>query len=62
MNKFKLTKPWILWLLWLVQALGLGDIKDTDKAVIFKNRAMCQLKLDKYEKAVADATEGLPSS
>jgi len=49
-------------MLWLVQALGLGDIKDTDKAVIFKNRAMCQLKLDKYEKAVADATEGLPSS
>ncbi|WAR16167.1 UN45B-like protein [Mya arenaria] len=42
-----------------VKALGLGDLKDSDKAVIYKNRSMCQLKLDKYEKAVADATESL---
>lgn len=39
------------------KALDLGDIKDTDKAVIYKNRAMCNLKLEKFEKAADDATQ-----
>jgi len=39
------------------KALDLGDIKDTDKAVIYKNRSMCNLKLEKYETAVNDATQ-----
>jgi tetratricopeptide (TPR) repeat protein len=38
-------------------ALHLGDIKDTDKAVIYKNRSMCNLKLEKYKEAIDDASE-----
>lgn len=41
------------------EALNLGDIKDTDKAVVYKNRAMCNLKLEKNKEAVEDATQAL---
>ncbi|XP_060594947.1 protein unc-45 homolog B-like [Ruditapes philippinarum] len=40
-------------------ALHFGDIKDTDKAVIYKNRSMCNLKLEKYKEAIDDASESL---
>ncbi|XP_048589916.1 protein unc-45 homolog A isoform X3 [Nematostella vectensis] len=40
-----------------------GDEKDKEKqkekAVIYKNRAACQLKLEKYEAAIKDATKAL---
>lgn len=39
------------------EALDLGDMKETDRAVIFKNRSMCHLKLEKYYEAASDATE-----
>ena len=38
------------------QALDLGDMKDTDKAIIYKNRAACHLKREKYSAAVQDAS------
>lgn len=38
------------------QALDLGDLKETDKAIIYKNRAACHLKKDKFSAAVQDAT------
>ena len=38
-------------------ALQLGDIKDTDKAVIYKNRSMCNIKLEKFKEAIDDASE-----
>ncbi|KAL4218417.1 Protein unc-45 A [Mactra antiquata] len=41
------------------KALVLGDIKDTDKAVIYKNRAMCNINLEKFKEAANDATESL---
>nr|KAG5698914.1 hypothetical protein BaRGS_006808 [Batillaria attramentaria] len=41
------------------QALDLGQLKDTDKAVIYKNRAACRLKLDNHESAIEDATKSL---
>lgn len=41
------------------QALDLGDLKDSDKAIIYKNRAACHLKREKYSAAVQDATSSL---
>ncbi|CAG2213903.1 UNC45 [Mytilus edulis] len=41
------------------QALDLGDLKETDKAIIYKNRAACHLKKDKFSAAVQDATASL---
>ena len=41
------------------QALELSEIKATEKAVIFKNRAMCRLKVGDFVGAVSDATKGL---
>ena len=38
------------------QALELGSLKDADKAIIYKNRAACHLKKDKYRDAVKDAS------
>ena len=38
------------------QALDLGDMKDADKAIIYKNRAACHLKREKYSAAVQDAS------
>ena len=40
------------------EALELNDIKETDKAIIYKNRAMCHLKLEEYDDAIKDATSG----
>ena len=40
------------------EALYLGDMKDSDKATIHKNRAMCHLKLEEYDDAVKDASDG----
>ena len=40
-------------------ALAISNIKETEKAVTFKNRAMCRLKIDDFEGAVSDATKGL---
>ena len=36
-----------------------GDIKDTEKANLYKNRAMCYLKVSQHENAVNDATRGM---
>ena len=36
-----------------------GDIKDTEKANLYKNRAMCYLKVNQHENAVNDATKGM---
>lgn len=44
------------------KALDQGDIKDLDKAVIYKNRSMCHLKLGHFQDAVRDATESLDIS
>lgn len=41
------------------QALDLGDMKDADKAIIYKNRAACHLKREKYSAAVQDASSSL---
>ncbi|XP_063406665.1 protein unc-45 homolog B-like isoform X1 [Mytilus trossulus] len=41
------------------QALDLGELKETDKAIIYKNRAACHLKKDKFSAAVQDATASL---
>ena len=38
------------------KSLSLGDMKDSDRAVIYKNLAACHLKLNDYEKAIEDAT------
>lgn len=42
------------------EALEFSDtcLKDTEKAVIYKNRAACYLKLEQYQNAVDDATAG----
>ena len=40
------------------QALDLSDIKDSEKANLYKNRAMCYLKMDSFEEAAKDATQG----
>ena len=39
-------------------ALELSDVKDSEKANLYKNRAMCYLKINKYEEAVQDSTQG----
>ena len=39
-------------------ALELSDVKDSEKANLYKNRAMCYLKISKYEEAVRDSTQG----
>ncbi|KAL5014688.1 hypothetical protein ScPMuIL_008958 [Solemya velum] len=43
------------------EALEFSDtcLKDTEKAVIYKNRAACYLKLEQYQNAVDDATAAL---
>lgn len=41
------------------QALDLGQSKDADKAIIYKNRAACELKLNNHESAIKDATKSL---
>ena len=38
------------------QALEAGNMKDADKAVIYKNRAACRLKLEDYQAAIEDCT------
>ena len=38
------------------KALGIVDIKDGDKAVIFKNRAACHLKTEDYQSVIDDCT------
>jgi len=38
------------------QALNCDDMKDADKAVIYKNMAAFHLKQEDYPKAVKDAT------
>ncbi|BFZ11471.1 hypothetical protein BsWGS_14510 [Bradybaena similaris] len=41
------------------QALAAPTIKDSDKAVIYKNRAACFLKQGQYQAAIDDATRSL---
>ncbi|CAG5124054.1 unnamed protein product, partial [Candidula unifasciata] len=41
------------------QALEASTLKDSDKAVIYKNKAACYLKLGQYQMAVEDATRSL---
>ncbi|XP_021343460.1 protein unc-45 homolog A-like [Mizuhopecten yessoensis] len=41
------------------KALEISDLKDADKAAIYKNMAACHLKQEKYEEAVEDATAAL---
>ncbi|XP_013379041.1 protein unc-45 homolog B [Lingula anatina] len=41
------------------KALEESDAKPQDKGVLYKNRAACYLKLEKYEEACADATQAL---
>lgn len=38
------------------QALELGSLNDSEKAIIFKNRSACRLKLNDHEAAVSDAS------
>ena len=40
------------------KALDLAD-KDSDKAVFYRNRAACYLKLGKHDDVVKDATAGM---
>ena len=35
-----------------------GDIKDSEKANLYKNRAMCYLKVNQHENAVNDSSRG----
>ncbi|KAH9490559.1 Protein unc-45 B [Bulinus truncatus] len=44
------------------KALDSGPIKDTEKAVLFKNRAACYLKLNKFQEAAEDASQSLELS
>lgn len=39
------------------KALEAGPMKDADKAVIYKNRAACRLKLSDNQAAIDDCTE-----
>lgn len=57
-EKFKLGKYEEAMSLY-TEALEVGDMKDTERAVIFKNRSMCNLKLEKYYEAANDASESL---
>jgi hypothetical protein len=40
------------------EALNLGDLKDSDRAVIYKNQSACHLKMEAYTAAVERATAG----
>ena len=40
------------------KALDLSDVKDSEKANLYKNRAMCYLKMESFEEAAKDATQG----
>ncbi|XP_066268624.1 protein unc-45 homolog B-like [Branchiostoma lanceolatum] len=44
------------------QALKLSEKGDKGKAVFYKNRAACHLKLEEYQKAAADASKALDIS
>ncbi|KAK0044889.1 protein unc-45 B [Biomphalaria pfeifferi] len=44
------------------RALDSGPLKDSEKAVIYKNRAACCLKMNKLEQAAGDATQSLDLS
>ncbi|XP_059159909.1 protein unc-45 homolog B-like [Physella acuta] len=44
---------------WYTQALDTGPLKDQEKAIVYKNRAACFLKLNRNEDAVIDATKSL---
>ncbi|KAI8764635.1 protein unc-45 B, partial [Biomphalaria glabrata] len=44
------------------RALDSGPLKDSEKAVIYKNRAACCLKMNKLEQAAEDATQSLDLS
>ncbi|CAL1540162.1 unnamed protein product [Lymnaea stagnalis] len=41
------------------QALSEAPLKDLEKAVVYKNRAACFLKMEKYQEAANDATQSL---
>lgn len=39
-------------------AISLKDLPDNDQLVLFKNRAACFLKLEKFSEAVVDCSKG----
>ncbi|XP_033727362.1 LOW QUALITY PROTEIN: protein unc-45 homolog A-like [Pecten maximus] len=58
-NKFFKDGDLVAALTCYTNALDISDLKDADKAAIYKNMAACHLKQEKYTEAIEDATAAL---
>lgn len=40
------------------KAINISPLKESEKSAIYKNKAACELKLERYSEAVEDASKG----